>query len=190
MGRGLGGAICCSLQITQNWQVCNGYNISQRWQQSFRLSESLKNALFRTFCSPKLSLESWILHCLHKNFPAYPHEITIGNLIIVYLTLQHFSWFKICKLLMLKFGTFPPPYLGCPFTCHSMQYQPPRKLSISPNRTSLPLKMKFLWPPPNRVTLLAENENFQTYLPNFHGFLDFRLEGFMCLAIMGTFKST
>ena len=30
----------------------------------FRLTESQKNAFSNTFCSPKLSLGSWILHCL------------------------------------------------------------------------------------------------------------------------------
>ena len=57
-------------------EVCNKPSISQSGTMvakilDFRLFESLKNALSRTFCSPKLSLESWILHCLRENFPVY-----------------------------------------------------------------------------------------------------------------------
>ena len=68
----------------------------------FRLLESLKSALSRTFCSPKLSLESWILHCLCENFPEYPPDIIIQTSIIVYLISQHFSWFKNYKLFIVK----------------------------------------------------------------------------------------
>ena len=49
--------------------------------------ESLKNAFFRTWFSPKLILESWILHYLCESFPEYPLDITIGTLITVYLVL-------------------------------------------------------------------------------------------------------
>ena len=63
---------------------------------NFRHCESLKNQLSGTFCSPKLSLESWItLHCLHKNFPEYPHDIT-GISIVVSST--ELSWLKNYKL--------------------------------------------------------------------------------------------
>ena len=44
----------------------------------------------------------------------------------------------------------------------------------------------FFLPNPNRATGLPENENFLT---NFHGFPKFRLEGSVCLTIMGTLKS-
>ena len=43
----------------------------------FRLFENLKNALSKTFCSPKLFLGSWILLCLHENFPEYQPGIMI-----------------------------------------------------------------------------------------------------------------
>ena len=59
----------------------------------FRLCESLKKAHSRTFCSLKLSLESWILHCLCKKFPEYPPDITIGIWLIACLIPKHFSWF-------------------------------------------------------------------------------------------------
>ena len=49
-------------------------------------------------CSPKLSLENWILHCLRENFPEYPRDITIRILMIVYSIPQHFPWFESCKL--------------------------------------------------------------------------------------------
>ena len=68
----------------------------------FRLFESLKSALSKPFCSPKLSFESWILHCLWKNVPEYPPEIIILTSIIVYLISQHFSWSKNYKLFILK----------------------------------------------------------------------------------------
>ena len=68
----------------------------------FRLFESLKSALSRTFCFPQLSLESWMLHWLCENFPEYPPDIIIQTSIIVYLILQHFSWFKNYNLLILK----------------------------------------------------------------------------------------
>ena len=47
----------------------------------FRLSESLKNALCKTFYSSKLSPESYMFHCLSQNFPEYPPDVTImgGN---------------------------------------------------------------------------------------------------------------
>ena len=38
----------------------------------FRSSERPENAHSSTFRSPKLSLESWILHCLRENFSEYP----------------------------------------------------------------------------------------------------------------------
>ena len=60
----------------------------------FRLFEDLKNALSTTFCSPKLSLGSWILHC----FPKYPPDIILRTSVIVYLIPQHFLWFKNYKL--------------------------------------------------------------------------------------------
>ena len=41
----------------------------------FRLSENQKNALLRTCCSLKLSLESWILLCFSETFPEYPREL-------------------------------------------------------------------------------------------------------------------
>ena len=82
------------------WEVCNKPSISWRWQNvakvlDFRLHESLKNALSRTFYSPKLSLESWILHSFCK-------KVALQTSIIVYLILQRFSWFKNYKLLILK----------------------------------------------------------------------------------------
>ena len=43
----------------------------------FRVSKIPKNKLFRTFCSPKLFLESWNLHWLRENFPDYPRDITL-----------------------------------------------------------------------------------------------------------------
>ena len=55
----------------------------------FRLFENLQNALFRTFFSPKISLESWILHCLCKNFPKYPSDITIRISTIAYHSTFH-----------------------------------------------------------------------------------------------------
>ena len=65
----------------------------------FRLCESLKNELTKTFCSPKLSLESRMLHYLRENFPEYPRDIEIS--IIVYPVSpvpKHFSWLKKYKL--------------------------------------------------------------------------------------------
>ena len=64
----------------------------------FRLFEDVKNTLSRTFCSPKLSLGSWILRCLCDNFPKYPPDIILRTSVIVYLIPQHFLWFKNCKL--------------------------------------------------------------------------------------------
>ena len=43
----------------------------------FRLFKSLKNALSRTFYSPRLSLESSISRCLRENFSEYAFDITI-----------------------------------------------------------------------------------------------------------------
>ena len=60
----------------------------------FRFFESLKNALSRTFYSLKLSLESWISHCLRQNVPEYPPCITMRTSIMVYLILQHFHGLK------------------------------------------------------------------------------------------------
>ena len=68
----------------------------------FRFFESLKNAISRTFCSPKLSLESWILHSLCENFPEHPPGKAIRTSVTVYLMTQDFSWFKNYKLLILK----------------------------------------------------------------------------------------
>ena len=42
----------------------------------FRLFEHLKNTLFMTFFSSKLSLESWIFYFLHDNFPEFPPYVT------------------------------------------------------------------------------------------------------------------
>ena len=101
------GGICSNLRIAQNERfVINpvysrGSNMVVKIL-NFRLFESLKNALSRTFSSPKLSLESWILHYLCKNFPEYPPEIIIKTSIIVYVIPQYFSWFKNYKLLILK----------------------------------------------------------------------------------------
>ena len=64
----------------------------------FRLSKCPNNILFRTFFSPKLSLESWILHCPPYSFSKYLRDITLGVSIIVYSVPQHFSWFQNCKL--------------------------------------------------------------------------------------------
>ena len=50
---------------------------------NFKLFESLKNALSRTFCSAKLSLGSWISHFLCENFPEYPPDIILWTSIIV-----------------------------------------------------------------------------------------------------------
>ena len=72
----------------------------------FRLFKSLKNALSRIFCSPKLSPESWIFHCLRKNNPEYPLDITIGTSTIVYLIPQHFWFFKNYKLYWIS-NLFP-----------------------------------------------------------------------------------
>ena len=63
-----------------------------------RLSESPKNSLSRTFFSSKLSLQSWILHCIFDKFPGYPHDTTIQLLIIVFSIPQHISWLKNYKL--------------------------------------------------------------------------------------------
>ena len=68
----------------------------------FSLSESLKNSLFRTFSSPKSSLEHWILHFLCKNLPEYPPDITMWTSAIVYLIPQNFSWFKNYRVLISK----------------------------------------------------------------------------------------
>ena len=68
----------------------------------FRLFKNLQKGIFRTFCSPKLSLESLILHCLCENFLEYPSEITIRISAIVYLIPQHFSWFKNYTVLIPK----------------------------------------------------------------------------------------
>ena len=69
---------------------------------NFRLFESMKNALSRTFFSSKLFLESWILHCLRNNFPEYSADTILRTFIIVDLIPQHFSWFINYKLLILK----------------------------------------------------------------------------------------
>ena len=60
---------------------------------SSRLSETLQDLV--------LSL-SWIWHCFLKNFPERPPDITTGIPIIVYLILQHFSWFKNDKLYLFS----------------------------------------------------------------------------------------
>ena len=52
----------------------------------------------RSFCSPKLSLESWIYIAFARSFPEYPPNITIRISIIVYLITQCFSWLKNNKL--------------------------------------------------------------------------------------------
>ena len=49
----------------------------------FRLSKSPKNELSRDFFSPKLSLESWILHCIRENLSEYPRDVTVEKLRIV-----------------------------------------------------------------------------------------------------------
>ena len=66
-------------------------------------TENQTNELSRTSSSPKLSLDSWILHCFCENFPEYPRDIAIRVLIIIYSSPQHFSWFKIYKLFQLSF---------------------------------------------------------------------------------------
>ena len=72
-----------------------------------RVFKNLKNAFSRTFCFPKLSLGSSILHCLCKNFPKYLPDIILWTSLIVYLIQQHFSWFKNYKLywFLLASGT-------------------------------------------------------------------------------------
>ena len=67
----------------------------------FRLFESLSSAFSRIFCSPKLSLGNWILHCLCKNFLEYPPDMIIQTSVIVSLIPKHFSRFKNYKLLIL-----------------------------------------------------------------------------------------
>ena len=70
---------------------------SQPWLPKFWILGSLKNwkhafpdnMLFRAFCSPKLSLESWIFYCLYE-FLEYPSNITIGISVIVYSIPQAF----------------------------------------------------------------------------------------------------
>ena len=48
----------------------------------FRLSESPKNEISRSYCSPKLFLESWMLHFLCKNLPQYARDVIIGISVI------------------------------------------------------------------------------------------------------------
>ena len=69
----------------------------------FTLFETLQYGVFRTFCSPELSLKNWILHCVRENFPEYPPDITIQISTIVYLIPQLFSWLKSYKVLIPKF---------------------------------------------------------------------------------------
>ena len=64
----------------------------------FKISESPKNKLFRTFCSLKLSLKSFIFHFLRTNLPECPRDITLGILILVYSVPQHFLYFRNYKL--------------------------------------------------------------------------------------------
>ena len=71
------------------------FNLQVAQNRSFWKTE---NALSRIFCSPKLSTERWILHCLCETFPEDPPYITIGIWIIVYLIPKHFSCFKNYKL--------------------------------------------------------------------------------------------
>ena len=75
-----------------SWRLHHGCHQSEILD--YRLSESPENAFSRTFSSPKLPLESWILYCLWKNFHEYPSDITIWILIIAYSVPQQFSWFK------------------------------------------------------------------------------------------------
>ena len=62
------------------------------WLAKFSIlgSESLKSAFCKTF-SPelKLSLESWISHCLCKNLPEYPPDMTIRTSILFNYTGFH-----------------------------------------------------------------------------------------------------
>ena len=102
------GSCFCALQITDislnfllhtfkppsssKREVCNKPSISRRWHHvckflDFSFFESLRNALFRAFCSPNISLESWILHCLRENFLKYSPDIAICTL-IVYLNIH------------------------------------------------------------------------------------------------------
>ena len=80
----------------------------------FGLSESLKMHSLGAFCSPKLSLESRILHSLPENFPEYLPNITIGTStsIIVYLIPQHlFHGSKITNC--SDFKTLPDVSFAC-----------------------------------------------------------------------------
>ena len=89
---------------SSQWEVCNkSSNILEIL--GFRLFESLKNALSVTFCSPKLSLESLMLHCLCEHLAEYSPDIKIRTSVIVYLILQHFLLFKNYRLNW--FSNFP-----------------------------------------------------------------------------------
>ena len=73
---------------------------------NFGLSESLEIELSMAFFSPKLSLESWNLHCLCKNFPENPRHIITEISIIVYSVPQHFSCLKNYKLCCFSNSTW------------------------------------------------------------------------------------
>ena len=57
------------------------------------LSESPRNALSKIFCSPRLSIEYQILHCLRKNFPVeLPQHSFHGLKITTGIDSQTRSW--------------------------------------------------------------------------------------------------
>ena len=63
------------------WEVCNIPIISRKWHNvcqhfGFQALWKPENVLSRTFCSLKLPLENWILHCLCENVLEYPPNIT------------------------------------------------------------------------------------------------------------------
>ena len=96
---------CCDLFIRSNLRLAQSgkFAINPLYPgggtiivkvMDFRLFESLKRALSRAFCSPKLSRGSCILNFLSENFPEYPPDKIIRISVIVYLLPQHFSWFE------------------------------------------------------------------------------------------------
>ena len=64
----------------------------------------------KDFSSPKLSLESWILHCIRENFSEYLRDVTVEKLRIVSSTAL-FTVYKLQTELILKLVP------GCSFAC-------------------------------------------------------------------------
>ena len=81
----------CNLQVAQNgWFIIKpvylrGSMMMSTWEEIlvFGSLKAQQMNSSRTFCSPKLSLQSWINHYIHKKFPEYPHGITVRILVIV-----------------------------------------------------------------------------------------------------------